>query len=496
MSRLRTRFTCQKCGSEASRWLGRCPDCGEWNTFLEETVPDKPSVGLRGSSNVSGGGSSVPQPIASIPMEAWRRTSSGIGEFDRVLGGGVVPGSLVLIGGDPGIGKSTLLMQASGRLAATAGRTLYVTGEESAQQVKMRAERLDTLADDLYLLAETDLDAIEAHTRELKPRFLIIDSIQTVNDPSLGSAPATVSQVRACCSRLMRLAKTTNVTIFIVGHVTKEGTIAGPRVLEHMVDTVLYFEGDRFQAYRILRGVKNRFGSTDEIGLFEMSDAGLREVSGASELFLSQRADQGPGSAVVAIIEGTRPMLVEVQALVARSYLASPRRTTTGVDFNRAAMILAVLEKRCGMRMSDKDVYVNVAGGLRVAEPAIDLGIAVALASSFRDRPVDVSTVVAGEVGLAGEVRSVHQMERRLREGVRMGFTRALAPASRAGTEVPGLRITSVRSVAEAVEQALAERYSAPPREEAFAGDPPGLDDSDEVGLPPPDDEHDYPDTP
>jgi DNA repair protein RadA/Sms len=467
--------------------LGRCPDCGEWNTFLEETVPDKPSAGLRGSSSAASGGGALPQPIAAVPMEAWKRTSSGIGEFDRVLGGGVVPGSLVLIGGDPGIGKSTLLMQASGRLAESAGRTLYVTGEESPQQVKLRAERLDTLAEELFLLAETDIDAIEAHTRDLKPRFLIIDSIQTVLDPALGSAPATVSQVRACCSRLVRLAKTTNVTIFIVGHVTKEGTIAGPRVLEHMVDTVLYFEGDRFQSYRILRGVKNRFGSTDEIGLFEMSDAGLREVSGASELFLSQRAEQGPGSAVVAIIEGTRPLLVEVQALVARSYLASPRRTTTGVDVNRAAMILAVLEKRCGMRMSDKDVYVNVAGGLRVQEPALDLGIAVALASSFRDRPVDVETVVAGEVGLAGEVRSVHQMERRLREGVRMGFTRALAPSGKVAAEVKGLRIAGVRSVAEAVDLALAEQPASRPRQEEFAEDAPGMEEMAGMEAPPDD---------
>ena len=306
------------------KWLGRCPECGEWNSLLEEVVTDGGAP--RGGSVVSPGGSAPPRPIGEVPMEAWQRSPSGIGEFDRVLGGGIVPGSLVLIGGDPGIGKSTLLMQASGRLAAECGRVLYVTGEESTQQVKLRGERLGTLAPELYLAAETDIQAIEAHTLNLKPRFLVIDSIQTVHDPEVGSAPATVSQVRSCCARLMRLAKSTHTTVFIVGHVTKEGTIAGPRVLEHMVDVVLYFEGDRFQSYRILRGVKNRFGSTDEIGLFEMGDSGLREVSGASELFLSQRPEQGPGSAVVAVIEGTRPLLIEVQALVTKSYLTAPRR--------------------------------------------------------------------------------------------------------------------------------------------------------------------------
>jgi DNA repair protein RadA/Sms len=470
MSRTKTRFVCQKCAHESPRWLGRCPDCGEWNSLLEEVV-----VQERAPAAVPGGFAtprSGPQPIASVPMEAWTRTPSGIAEFDRVLGGGIVPGSLVLIGGDPGIGKSTLLMQASGQLASGAGRTLYVTGEESTQQVKLRAERLDTLAPELYLAAETDIELIEAHTHNLKPRFLVVDSIQTVHDPAITSAPGTVSQVRACCSRLMRLAKSTHTVVFIVGHVTKEGTLAGPRVLEHMVDTVLYFEGDRFQSYRILRGVKNRFGSTDEIGLFEMSDAGLREVAGASELFLSQRPEQGPGSAVVAIIEGTRPLLVEVQALVARSYLASPRRTTTGIDYNRASMILAVLEKRCGMRMSDKDVYVNVAGGLKIVEPAVDLGIAVALASSFRDRPVDPAVVVTGEVGLAGEVRSVNQLDRRLKEAERMGFTRALVPGPRgASSGAPGLHAQEVRGVREAIEAALYTGPTASADEDIFAED-------------------------
>ncbi|MFN3650842.1 MAG: DNA repair protein RadA [Armatimonadota bacterium] len=467
MAKTRVQFTCQKCGHEAPRWLGRCPDCGEWNSFLEETVVERPAAAARLAVS---GGAAAPVPIASVSMESYSRVPSGIAELDRVLGGGVVPGSLVLIGGDPGIGKSTLLMQASGELGAQAGRTLYVTGEESAQQVRMRAERLGTLAPELYLVAETDIEVIVNHVRSLKPRFLVIDSIQTVLDPNIGSAPATVSQVRACCSHLMRVAKSTNTTVFIVGHVTKEGTLAGPRVLEHMVDTVLYFEGDRFQSYRVLRAVKNRFGSTDEIGLFEMSDAGLREVAGASELFLSERADQGPGSAVAAVMEGTRPLLVEVQALVARSFLASPRRTATGLDYNRVCMILAVLEKRCGMRMSDKDVYVNVAGGLKIVEPAVDLAVAVALASSFRDRPVHPEVVLAGEIGLAGETRAVRQADRRLREAVRMGFGRAIVPNGKnGGGAIPGLRMEKAGTVHEAVELSLTPGERVSPPDDVFA---------------------------
>jgi DNA repair protein RadA/Sms len=450
MSKTRTHFVCQQCGHETPRWMGRCADCGGWNTIVEEVVVPEPR-----SRSAAGLPRTAPQPIAEVPMESWKREPSGIGEFDRVLGGGIVPGSLVLIGGDPGIGKSTLLTQASGQLARGAGRVLYVTGEESAQQVKLRAERLNMLAPELYLAAETELPAVEAHVHALQPRFLVIDSIQTVHDPEIGSAPGSVGQVRSCCARLMRLAKTTHTTVFIVGHVTKEGAIAGPRVLEHMVDTVLYFEGDRFQSYRILRGVKNRFGSTDEIGLFEMSDAGLREVAGASELFLAERAEQGSGSAVAAVIEGTRPVLVEVQALVSRSFLTSPRRTTTGIDYNRACMILAVLEKRCGLRMSDKDVYVNVAGGLKVVEPAVDLAIAVALASSFRNVAVDPALVLAGEVGLSGEVRSVHQMDRRVREAQRMGFSRMVLPRGNRALGIEGLEVTQVRSVQEAVEASL-----------------------------------------
>ncbi len=469
MAKTQTRHICQKCGHEASRWLGRCPDCGAWNSLLEEVVVERPAAAARSTS--WNGSAAAPQPISSIPMEAWRRVPSGIGEFDRVLGGGIVPGSLVLIGGDPGIGKSTLLMQVAGQVAAQGDLMLYVTGEESAQQVRLRAERLDTLVPQLYLAAETDIEIIEAHARNLNPRFLVIDSIQTVLDPALASAAATVSQVRACCSRLMRLAKATNTTVFLVGHVTKEGTLAGPRVLEHMVDTVLYFEGDRFQSFRILRAVKNRFGSTDEIGLFEMSDLGLREVAGASELFLAQRPEHAPGSAVVGIIEGTRPLLVEVQALVARSYLSAPRRTATGIDPNRLSMILAVLEKRCGLRMSDKDVYVNVAGGLKIVEPAVDLGVALALASSHRDRPVDQTAVLAGEIGLSGEVRSVHQMDRRLKEAARMGFTRALVAGPTTGRGAPeGLKVAAVSHLRDAIHEGLVEP-AAPDMDSALEDD-------------------------
>lgn len=456
MPKTQSRFVCQKCGYESIKWLGRCPDCSEWNSLVEEVVA--PRAATTAVHRALGAEVLAPQPITEITLKDHPRVSSGIGEFDRVLGSGIVPGSLVLIGGDPGIGKSTLLTQVAQQLSANQGRTLYVTGEESVQQVKLRAERLGAASAELYLVAETEIDAIEAHVAALRPRFVVVDSIQTMNDASLTSAPATVSQVRMCTARLMRLAKSTHTAIFLVGHVTKEGAIAGPRVLEHMVDTVLYFEGDRFQAHRILRAVKNRFGSTDELGIFEMSETGLREIEGASELLLSERPTHSPGSVVAPVIEGTRPLLVEVQALVAPSYLASPRRVTTGVDHNRTAMILAVLEKRAGLRMGDKDVYVNVAGGLKLVEPAIDLAVALAVASSHRDIPVDEALVVAGEVGLAGEVRAVQQMDKRLKEAERMGFTRALV-AGRSRTPAAGgnakLKIEEVDSLREAVQLAL-----------------------------------------
>src|SRR5438552_2452921 len=456
MPRTSTRFVCQKCGYESIKWLGKCPDCASWNSLTEEIQVVRPSSP---AARVFGAEVSAPRAITEIAVEDHQRVSSGIGEFDRVLGGGIVPGSLVLIGGDPGIGKSTLLSQVASEVSSKHGRTLYVTGEESVQQVKMRAERLGALSPELLLAAETEIDVVEAHIASLKPRFVVIDSIQTMHDSGIASASATVSQVRTCTSRLMRLAKSTHTTVFIVGHVTKEGTIAGPRVLEHIVDTVLYFEGDRFQAHRILRAVKNRFGSTDELGIFEMGEAGLIEVANASEILLQERPTHGPGSAVVAVIEGSRPLLVEIQALVAHSYLTSPRRMTTGVDHNRTAMILAVLEKRSGLRMADKDVYVNVAGGLKLVEPAVDLGIALALASSYRDRPVDPMLVVAGEIGLAGEVRAVQQTDKRLKEAERLGFERAitaLQPGRRPAVKTT-MKLEPVATLREALGLALVD---------------------------------------
>ncbi len=471
MPRATTRFVCQQCGYEAVKWLGRCPDCASWNSLTEEVQAARPPTAV---ARVFGTEAAPPQSITTIAIEDHQRVPSGIGEFDRVLGGGIVPGSLVLIGGDPGIGKSTLLSQVASRVAERYGRTLYVTGEESVQQVKLRAERLGSLSPELMLAAETEIDVVEAHIASLKPRFVVIDSIQTMHDSSIASAAATVSQVRACTARLMRLAKSTHTSVFIVGHVTKEGTIAGPRVLEHIVDTVLYFEGDRFQAHRLLRAVKNRFGSTDELGIFEMSEAGLIEVANASEMLLQERPTHGPGSAVVAVIEGSRPLLVEIQALVAHSFYTSPRRMTTGVDQNRTAMILAVLEKRAGLRMADKDVYVNVAGGLKLAEPAVDLGIALALASSYRDQAVDPTLVVAGEVGLAGEVRAVQQTDKRLREAERLGFERAItarAPGSRSALKST-MKLDLVATVRDAVGLALtgdvAHSVAVEEDEEAF----------------------------
>jgi DNA repair protein RadA/Sms len=379
-----------------------------------------------------------------------------------------VPGKANFVANDLIVHNSTLLLDAASRISSKHGTTLYVTGEESVQQVKLRAERLGALAPELLLAAETEIDVIEAHIAKLKPRFVVIDSIQTMHDSGIASAAATVSQVRACTARLMRLAKSTHTTVFLVGHVTKEGTIAGPRVLEHIVDTVLYFEGDRFQAHRLLRAVKNRFGSTDELGIFEMGEAGLVEVANASEMLLQERPSHGPGSVVVAVIEGSRPLLVEVQALVAHSFYTSPRRTTSGVDFNRTAMVLAVLEKRAGLRLADKDVYVNVAGGLKLVEPAVDLGIALALASSYRDRPVDPALVVAGEVGLAGEVRAVQQTEKRLKEAERLGFERAIiarAPGSRSLPKST-MKLEPVASLREAVGLALVDDFAT--REEDF----------------------------
>jgi len=453
MVKTRAQYVCQQCGCVSPKWLGRCPDCDQWNTFAEEVV--RPAAASKREFDST---RNAPRLISEVTIGADHRRRTGIREFDRVLGGGVVPGSVVLIGGDPGIGKSTLLTQVSSLLAG-AEPVLYVSGEESPEQIKLRAERLNVGTESIYLLPETDIQQIEECIRSLKPGAVVIDSIQTMYDPSLESAPATVSQVRSCTAALARIAKGDGIPVFIVGHVTKEGAIAGPRVLEHMVDTVLYFEGDRHQTYRILRAVKNRFGSTDELGIFEMREEGLIEVANPSEILLSERPLHGPGSVVTAAIEGTRPLLVEVQALVAPSYFAAPRRMVTGVDFNRTMLILAVLEKRVGLSLAGQDIFVNVAGGVKVMEPALDLAIAVAVASNLKELPVDPVTIVLGEIGLAGEVRGVSQIEKRVREAARLGFERAIIPAhsvSKAGKS-KDIKLVGVESVYRGVEAAIGE---------------------------------------
>lgn len=402
-------------------------------------------------------GADPPQSICQVDAGDSPRVCTGIGELDRVLGGGVVPGSLVLMGGDPGIGKSTLLLQACERLAQAVGRVLYVSGEESARQIRLRADRLQVAAPELFVLAETNLSAIEGHVRTLQPRFLVIDSIQTVFRPEIETAPGSVTQVRECATQLLQLAKTRGIATFLVGHVTKEGNLAGPRVLEHIVDTVLYVEGERHASFRLLRAVKNRFGSASELGVFEMREAGLVEVHNASELFLAQRAEGVAGSVVLPCLEGSRPLLVEVQALVGSTPFANPRRTAIGVDLNRVSLMLAVLEKRAGLCLGSQDAFVKIAGGVRVEEPAADLGLALSLASSFRNVASDTSAVVFGEVGLTGEVRTVARVEQRLREAERLGFKRAILPAGNvSGLSVrTRLELFGVRSLAEALNAAL-----------------------------------------
>jgi DNA repair protein RadA/Sms len=447
-------YRCQACGFQAGKWYGRCPDCGEFNTIVEERtgIPRGSGGGRRASSTRGAAPLTAPVPLAAVSAEGAARIHSGVAELDRVLGGGVVPGSLVLIGGDPGIGKSTLLLQASAALAGTAGPVLYVSGEESASQVKLRAERLGLAASELLILAETHLETIEAHVAATAPRALIVDSIQTVYLGDLESAPGSVSQVRECGGRLMRLAKYQGIAVFLVGHVTKEGALAGPRVLEHLVDTVLYFEGERHATYRVLRAVKNRFGSTNEIGVFEMTDGGLREVANPSAMFLAERPRGAAGSVIMATLEGTRPLLLELQALVTPAHFGTPRRTVLGADYNRVCLLLAILEKRAGIPLQNQDVFVNVAGGARCQEPAADLAIAVASASSYGERPLAPDVVVLGEVGLTGEVRAIGGLETRLREAAALGFAQAVVPRSSlvAGARYP-LTATGVTTLEEAL---------------------------------------------
>ena len=458
MRRAKTRFVCQNCGYETPRWMGRCPECNEWNTLVEEVEarPQGHSTSLSRS-----GATGKPVAISAVEAAAEPRLPGGIDEFDRVLGGGVVPGSLVLVGGDPGIGKSTLLLQLSRHIAETAGRVLYVSGEESVRQVRLRADRLGALNERLFIMSETELEQVAGAIAELSPKLCVIDSIQTVYRSDIQSAPGSVSQVRESAAELMRLAKTLGVPIFIVGHVTKSGDLAGPRVLEHIVDTVLYLEGERHHRYRILRAAKNRFGSTNEIGVFRMEENGLSEVPNPSEAFLAERPTGAAGSVIFAGVEGTRPLLVEVQALVAATTFPAPRRMAAGVDYNRLVLLLAVLEKRVGLDLSTRDVYVKVSGGTRVDEPAGDLAIVTAVASSLRNDPVPERMVIIGEVGLAGEVRAASSLKERLTEAARLGFTEALVPAgnlrpARGPSGLPPeLRITGVATVAEAVRVAL-----------------------------------------
>ena len=447
MSKAKLQYVCQNCAYASPKWLGKCPSCGEWNTFVEEMQAAAPSAAVR-----TAGPAAVPVPITEVPESQEPRISTGREELDRVLGGGLVPGSLVLVGGEPGIGKTTLLSEVCNVLARDGRTVLYVSGEESAAQIKLRAQRLGVASPHLLVLAENDLDAILSAAEQTRPQAIVIDSIQTVYTPSLPSAPVSVAQVRESTAELLRFAKGTGTAVLLVGHVTKEGQIAGPRVLEHIVDTVLYFEGDRQHAYRILRATKNRFGSTNEIGVFEMRPEGLREVPNPSAAFLSERAREAPGSAVVCVLEGSRPLLVEVQALVTATVFGMPRRTASGVDYNRMVVLLAVLEKRAGLHLGSQDVYVSVAGGMTVDEPAADLGVAAAVASSLRNRPVDESVVAIGEVGLAGELRAVPQVEKRLQEAARLGFRRAVVPRHGAPEHAPdGLEAVEADSVAEAL---------------------------------------------
>jgi len=420
----RTVFVCQNCGKESLKWLGRCPECQEWNTFAETVV--KAEV----TSSLSFSPLSMPQELSRVTIEAADRIPVSIAEFDRVLGGGMVAGSLVLIGGDPGIGKSTLLLQASASLAKNRGVVVYVSGEETQHQIKLRAERLGIKGEGLYLLAETNVEGILSQLEQLSPGLVVIDSIQTMYTQGLDASPGSISQVRECTLRLMQWAKGSAVPVFLAGHVTKDGSIAGPRVLEHIVDVVLYLEGEQFSSYRLLRCVKNRYGSTNEVGVFEMKGKGLIEVDNPSKAFLSQRGTEAIGSVVMPTLEGSRPLLVEIQALASHTSFGLPRRTANGVDFNRLLLVTAVLTKRVGLRLGDQDIMVNAAGGLKVNEPAADLGIALAIASSFRDVEVAPGLAAVGEVGLSGELRGVSQLDRRVAEAARMGFTKCLVPKS------------------------------------------------------------------
>jgi len=451
MPKVDIKFVCQSCGYESLKWVGKCPECNQWNSLVEEQTQVASSKQLKQIIT-----SSKPQAITEITFKDEERSATGIKELDRVLGGGVVLGSVVLVSGDPGIGKSTLMLQAASSLSKN-GVLLYVSGEESPKQISLRADRLSSKNKNLQIVSETNLFAIESHINNISPKFVIIDSIQTIYREDLPSAPGSVSQVRECAAYLVRIAKTTGIPIFLIGHVTKEGTIAGPRILEHIVDTVLYFEGDRNKQFRILRATKNRFGSTNEIGIFEMRHAGLIEVANPSEVFISERPKDASGSVITVIIEGTRPMLVEVQSLVSYSGTPIPRRTANGIEYNRALMLTTVLEKRAGMKLYEKDVYVNVAGGVWIEEPAADLPVLVSMASCYKDKIIDEKTVVIGEVGLAGEVRAVNLIEERIKEAAKHGFKTAVIPKGNAKelSNIKSINVIAVASIGEAIAQLL-----------------------------------------
>jgi len=448
----KTVFCCQACGYQTPKWMGKCPDCGGWQTFVEEVqVAKSTQRAVRSLSSLQ----TKPVPIDSIELEQDDRLLTGIGEFDRVLGGGLVPGTLVLIGGDPGIGKSTLMLEALYGIAREGRKVLYVSGEESIRQIRMRSQRLSAVSSDLLVVSENDLESILLMIESVQPDVIVIDSIQTMFNPDLTSAPGSVTQVRESTVRLMLMAKKTGVSVFLVGHVTKDGVIAGPRLLEHMVDTVLYFEGDSNHVFRILRAVKNRFGSTNEIGVFEMNENGLREVANPSAAFLSERPANAPGSVVTASMEGTRPILVELQALASSTSFGNPRRTILGIDHNRVALLVAVMEKKLGMHLMGHDIFINVAGGFKIDEPAVDMGIVSAVASSFLDRSIPKGTIIFGEVGLTGEVRAIGHVETRIAEAKKMGFARCLVPQSnlKRMTKIKEIELTGVKTISEAIEE-------------------------------------------
>lgn len=457
MAKQRSRYVCSNCGRVTPAYMGKCPKCGEFGTMEEEVLVAESKTAVKHPRAI-GQAISTPQRLADVTADGFDRMKVPLGEFSRVLGGGVVPGSLVLVGGDPGIGKSTLLLDVASMMANNHGTTLYVSGEESSRQIKMRADRMGIKAEDLFLVTETKLGAVFNHVEDLKPVLLIVDSIQTTFAEDLTSAAGSVSQVRECASRLQELAKSSGVTVFLVGHVTKEGNIAGPRVLEHIVDTVLYLEGDPFHRYRLLRSVKNRFGATSEVGVFEMVEKGMAEVPNPSEAFLAERQINAPGSTIAVTMEGTRPLLVEIQALASSTTFSNPRRTANGVDYNRVLLITAVLSRRVRMGLHDKDVFVNVIGGLQISEPAADLSVAIAIASSVKDQPVHADMAFVGEIGLSGELRAVSQLEARLKEAVKLGFKRCVIPksATRRLTDPPKkLNIIGCRTLAEAIDVAL-----------------------------------------